>query len=101
MQTLTQWAVTDTLTGRYLPSRKQGRGFTNDELTYLIPGETFPRLFASEKAARTAATWWKKGVTRVRVDQTYWGEDETVTTTPRPSRESAELLAVQVTLTLP
>jgi hypothetical protein len=101
MPTITQWAVTDALTGRYLPARKQGRGFTNDELTFIVPGETYPRLFATERAARTAATWWKKGVTHTEVDISYWEAEDKIVTTPRLSRASAELLAVPITLTLP
>ena len=51
------YAIRHIPTGRYLPYRKSGKGFTADEPTV----NCIPRLFKKKRYAAVALTYWLKG----------------------------------------
>lgn len=71
------FAILHKSTGFYLPPAlgAGGRGFTYQEPA--DPAIRAPRLFTSEGAAKTALTWWLKGITTVTHTAADWfnGED--------------------------
>lgn len=54
---ISTWAIRQKSTGKFLPARKNGRGYSFDE-----PSFEFPRLFKSELSARRALSAWLRGI---------------------------------------
>lgn len=77
---LRTWAIRQKSTGKYLPARSNGRGYSFDE-----PSFAFPRLHKSKRSAQSALTAWLQGVWDDPVyDHDEWSHtDEKVGATPR------------------
>lgn len=68
-----RWAIRQKSTGYYLPeSSRKRQGYTGDE-PVTMESHFCPRLFAREQDAKTALTWWLKGVTSCTLHRHYDG----------------------------
>lgn len=98
-------------TGFLMPQSSRKRwGYTHDDPT--DPNHICPRLFIREQDAKTALTWWLKGVTSKTWTKDWLGEvDEVWSTDPVTSDDGAlygmverkvddmEVVPVEITLT--
>lgn len=93
------WIIQEKSTGRFLPFT--GRGFTGVEPTGFPHS---PRMFSREQDAKTALTWWLKGITTVtrRSYQDPWNgdydydEDWHTQPVPERQRENFEIVPVEL-----
>lgn len=81
MGIMIRWAIRHKPTGRYMPqSNSKRHGYTYDEPTIMENSHWCPRLFGREQDAKTALTWWLKGVTTMCYSggpyQNAWGDIE-------------------------
>lgn len=86
----------------HIPSSQfipQAQGFKGRGGSHVEPGEGHPKLFKSEKAAKSWLTTWLKGKQTRNTYQGYDGDYyETVETTPVLSRKREEMRIVLVQL---
>lgn len=94
------FAIKHKPTKYFLPGGKRRRGFTHDIPT--SPTQTPPRLFLTERAAKSALRWWLEGTTVVRYvrNSTPWGEDDSEDwqTLPVPERKPEDMEVVSLEL---
>lgn len=100
------WIIKHVPTGGYLPAGqgRNGRGFTHQEVVPPL-GPWAPRLFDSQASAKTALTWWLRGITTVTYTQhgsSLWDDidpSEDWHTEPQAHRRAEEMAIVRVRLT--
>ena len=94
------WIIKEKNSGRFLPVQMGRYGFTHVEpCAYPFS----PRLFSREQDAKTALTWWMKGIITVtRTHTQNWDgeyeidEDWHTQEVPERSREDFEIVPVEL-----
>lgn len=90
------WAIRNKNSGRFLPLRTAGRGFTFDEP---IDG-CLPRLFRNRHAAHLALRAWLKGHWVCIRTRCYDGEsDEEIRIKPVADRKAEDMEIVELSIT--
>ena len=94
------YAIRHKPTSNYLPARK-GRGGSHDEPKPTT--EAMPRLFFTERSAKSALSAWLQGKWRVETSRSYdgWGLDDDVTLVvdAQPHRKADDMEVVVFNLT--
>lgn len=90
---MTFWVIRRKSDGLTLPQRIRCRGFTST-----FPSSGPPRLFASERDAKCALSWWLKGITEVVRLGYYDDYTEDFHLVPVPGRRAADMEVVKASV---